>query len=82
MDVLVSWRANVTLYFTWLFIGSRVVFLFLLVFILIKFGHVKMGSEHEKPEFTTGESFSMIFAAGVAVGLFVFGASEPMWHQG
>jgi len=23
----------------------------------------------------------MIFAAGVAVGLFVYGVSEPLWHQ-
>jgi len=23
----------------------------------------------------------MIFAAGVAVGLFVYGVAEPLWHQ-
>ena len=26
-------------------------------------------------------AFAMIFSAGVGVGLFFFGVSEPLWHQ-
>ena len=75
-------RSDVTLFFTWLFIGTRCIFLFFLIFVWYKFGHVKM-SPHpdEKPEFSTLSYFMMIFAAGVAVALFVYGVAEPLYHQ-
>ena len=34
----------------------------------------------DKLQFDDGSYFMMIFTAGVAVGLFLYGASEPMWH--
>jgi choline-glycine betaine transporter len=80
-ETLVDWRGKVTLYFTWLFIGSRAIFFLFIVFIGFKFSHVKLGAKNEEPEFSTAAFFSMIFAAGVAVGLFVYGVSEPLWHQ-
>jgi choline-glycine betaine transporter len=51
-----------------------------MVFIGLKFGHIKMGRKDEEPEFSTASFFFMIFSAGVGVGLFVFGVSEPQWH--
>jgi choline-glycine betaine transporter len=60
--LLVDWRASVTLYFTWLFIGCRAVFFFFIVFIGVKFSHVKLGQKDEEPEFSTAAFFSMIFA--------------------
>ena len=80
-EALAEWRSNVTLYFTWLFMGSRCVFFFFLLFVAYKFGHVKMGKPDESPEFETGSYFMMIFAAGVAVALFVYGVAEPLFHQ-
>ena len=69
---LKGWRSDISLLFTWLFIGSRCVFFFFLLFVAYKFGHVKMAPDpDEPPEFSTGSYFMMIFAAGVAVGLFV-----------
>jgi hypothetical protein len=61
-SLLVDWRASVTLYFTWLFIGCRAVFFFFIVFIGFKFSHVKLGHKDEPPEFSTAAFFSMIFA--------------------
>jgi choline-glycine betaine transporter len=61
-SLLVDWRASVTLYFTWLFIGCRAVFFFFIVFIGVKFSHVKLGHKDEPPEFSTAAFFSMIFA--------------------
>jgi choline-glycine betaine transporter len=77
----VDWRADVTLYFSWLFMGSKAIFFFYLIYVVFKYGHVKLGRQDEPPEFSTGAYFAMIFAAGVAVGLFVFGVAEPLWHQ-
>lgn len=61
-STLVDWRASVTLYFTWLFIGARAIFFFFIVFIGIKFSHVKLGHVDEKPEFSTAAYFTMMFA--------------------
>lgn len=79
--MLSSTRGDVTLYFTWIFVGSKCVFFGFLLWIVYKYGHVKLGEPDEGPEFSTAAYFSMIFAAGVAVGLFVFGVSEPLEHQ-
>ena len=51
------------------------------MFITIKYYNVKLGKPHEQPEFDDFNFFFMIFAAGVAVGLFVYGVAEPLWHQ-
>jgi len=78
---LVGWRTEITHYFSWLFVGSRAFFFFFLVYITIRYYNVKLGRPDEKPEFDDFNFFFMIFAAGVAVGLFVYGVSEPLWHQ-
>lgn len=81
-ETLTGWRSQITLYFTWLFMGTRCVFLFFLLVVAYKFGHIKMApTPDEPPEFSTGSYFMMIFAAGVAVGLFVLGVEEPLWHR-
>lgn len=43
---------------------------------------VKLGHKNEEPEFSDMAYFSMLFSAGVGVGLFFYGVSEPLWHQG
>jgi hypothetical protein len=59
-DILIDWRTNVTRYFTWLFMGTKCGFFFFLIYITIKFGHIKLGRKDEEPEFSTGAYFSMI----------------------
>ena len=81
-DTLTSWRSHITLDYTWLFISTRCVFFFFLLWVAYRYGHVKLSpNPDEQPEFTTGSYFMMIFAAGVAVALFVYGVAEPLWHQ-
>jgi choline-glycine betaine transporter len=60
--------------------GSKGVFFLFLIYITVKYGNVKLGQKDEPPEFSTAAYFSMIFAAGVAVGLFVFGVAEPLFY--
>lgn len=79
---ITAWRSEITLNFTWLFIGTRCVFFFFLLYVAYRFGHIKLApTPDEEPEFSTGSYFMMIFAAGVAVALFVYGVAEPLWHQ-
>ena len=45
-----------------------------------KFGDVKLGKADDKPEFSDSTYFMMVFCSGVAVGLFFYGVSEPLYH--
>ena len=63
-------------------------YLMLMVAILIfslylafsKYGDIKLGKVNDKPEFSNLVWFSMLFGAGMGVGLVFFGAWEPMSH--
>jgi len=45
-----------------------------------KYGRVKLGHDDEKPEFSTMSWLTMMFAAGMGVGLLFYGAAEPISH--
>ncbi len=47
---------------------------------LSKYGRVKLGKENEEPEFSTASWMTMMFAAGMGVGLLFYGAAEPISH--
>jgi len=78
---LVDWRNLVSHNFTWFYIGANPAFSFFLVYITYRYGDIKLGLPHEKPEFSNTSYFAMIFSAGVAVGLFFYGVSEPLFHR-
>ena len=54
------------------------VFFLLVVAILPKTGARVMGTPGEKPEFSNFSWFSMMFGAGLGVGLMVFATAEPL----
>ena len=43
-----------------------------------RFGDIKLGKDHDKPEFSTGSWLAMLFAAGMGIGLVFWGVAEPM----
>ena len=45
-------------------------------------GRLKMGLDHETPEFSNFSWFSMMFGAGIGVGMLTFATAEPMYHWG
>ncbi|MDM1695276.1 choline BCCT transporter BetT [Thiopseudomonas alkaliphila] len=45
-----------------------------------RFGDIKLGRDHETPDFPFLTWASMLFAAGVGIGFLFFGASEPLAH--
>jgi glycine betaine transporter len=51
-----------------------------LVLALSRFGRIKLGRDEDQPEFSTMSWMTMMFAAGMGVGLLFFGASEPITH--
>ena len=57
---------------------------FIVVCIIIsvhpKWGKIKLGVADEKPEFSNFSWFSMMFGAGIGIGMLGYAAGEPMWH--
>ncbi|WP_411734626.1 BCCT family transporter [Paeniglutamicibacter sp.] len=45
-----------------------------------KFGEIKLGKDDDEPEFSLGSWFSLLFAAGMGIGLVFYGVSEPLSH--
>lgn len=45
-----------------------------------KYGNIKLGGDHEEPEFSTGSWVAMLFAAGMGSGLLFWGVAEPIYH--
>ncbi|RQD65563.1 MAG: BCCT family transporter [Desulfonatronovibrio sp. MSAO_Bac4] len=68
-------------HFGWAYMLSGFFFLaFCLVLAFSKFGSIKLGKDHEKPEYTYFGWFSMLFAAGMGIGLIFWGVAEPVSH--
>jgi choline/glycine/proline betaine transport protein len=60
---------------------SIIIFIFLLFSIAIgvsKFGRIRLGRDEERPAFGILTWFSMLFAAGMGIGLVFYGVGEPM----
>ncbi len=71
----------VTKYLGWAFIVAGAGFvLFALLLAFSRYGRIRLGRDDERPEFTTASWFSMMFAAGMGIGLVFFGAAEPLSH--
>jgi choline/carnitine/betaine transport len=65
----------------WLFVLSASGFVvFVLWLALSRFGNIPLGRDEEEPEFRTISWISMMFAAGMGIGLMFFGVSEPLTH--
>ena len=45
-----------------------------------KTGKIKLGKENEQPEFTTLSWLSMIFGAGIGIGMLTYSTAEPIFH--
>ena len=43
-------------------------------------GRLKMGLPQDKPEFSNFSWFSMMFGAGIGIGMLTFATAEPMYH--
>jgi len=72
----------ITRKWTWLYIGTQDAWaLFIVVLYFSKYSNMKLGGDDEKPEFSDGSYFTMLFAAGVGIGLFYFGVAEPIFHM-
>ena len=79
---LFTWLfSSVTKGFDWFFISAGNVFvIFCLMLIVTPLGRVRLGGADATPDYTYLGWFSMLFAAGMGIGLMFYGVSEPLSH--
>ena len=67
----------------WFFIGAGNIFVLVCLGLAISpLGKVRLGGTEATPDYTYLGWFSMLFAAGMGIGLMFFGVSEPLSHFG
>lgn len=65
----------------WLLVLSVNIFLiFGLMLAVSPMGKIRLGGQKAKPEFSTFAWFSMLFSAGMGIGLLYFSVAEPIMH--
>lgn len=65
----------------WVYIWAVTLFVFFLLFLVLsKFGSIKLGDNDSKPEYSFFSWVSMLFAAGMGIGLMYFSVAEPISH--
>jgi BCCT family betaine/carnitine transporter len=64
--------------FDWLFmVGGNIFVIFCLALIFLPVGKIRLGGETATPDFSTLSWFSMLFAAGMGIGLMFWSVAEP-----
>lgn len=67
--------------FGWAYILAMSIFVCLcLILMFSRFGDIKLGQEHDLPEYNNISWFAMLFAAGMGIGLMFYGVAEPLKH--
>jgi glycine betaine transporter len=80
-DFLQGLLVITTDYFGWFYLATTLILLFFAIFLLFsKFGRLKLGEDNDQPAYSTISWFSMLFSAGVGIGLVFWGVAEPLSH--
>ena len=67
--------------FNWYYVLIAAFFVAFCLFLgFSRFGDIKLGRDDEEPEFSLMSWFSLLFAAGMGIGLVFYGVSEPLSH--
>ena len=78
---LKNWSfANLNYYYTYTVAFYLIVCLIIAIY--PKWGKTKLGTADGVPEFSNFSWFSMMFGAGIGIGMLGYATGEPMWHMG
>lgn len=71
----------ITQYFGWYYLIVASVFLIVCVYLFITpIGRIKLGNQDDKPDFSRISWITMLFSAGMGIGLVFYGSAEPISH--
>lgn len=79
LNQLKSWSfANFGAWY--IYVMTFYVLICLAVALIPSFGKMKLGKPDDKPEFSSFSWFSMMFGAGIGIGMLTFATAEPIYH--
>ena len=65
----------------WYYIGVVSGFLFFAVWLAFsRYGNIRLGADDARPEFSNFSWFSMLFGAGIGIGILFWSIAEPIYH--
>ncbi len=72
---------GVATYSGWFFVWTvNIILVYVVSLLLGRFSSIRLGGSEARPEFSTLAWFSMLFSAGMGIGLLFYGVAEPMFH--
>ncbi|WP_448211617.1 BCCT family transporter [Colwellia sp. MEBiC06753] len=74
-------QTNITQNGGWFYVLTVAIIVGFVVYLsLSRFGEIKLGPDHSTPDYKLSTWISMLFAAGMGIGLMFFGVAEPIMH--
>jgi len=65
----------------WYYVGLVSSFLFIAIYMVFsRYGGIRLGRDDEKPEYSFFSWFSMLFGAGIGIGILFWSIAEPIYH--
>ena len=65
----------------WVYVWAVTIFVIFLIYLMFsRYGKIRLGNNDSRPEYSFFSWISMLFAAGMGIGLMYFGVAEPMQH--
>jgi len=66
---------------SWFYVLTVAFIFFFVIFLgLSRYGDIRLGPDHSTPDYPLVTWLSMLFAAGMGIGLMFFGVAEPLMH--
>ncbi|UOO82912.1 choline BCCT transporter BetT [Uruburuella testudinis] len=66
---------------SWYYVLTVGIILLTCVFLGVsRYGNIKLGPDHSRPDYKNISWFAMLFSAGMGIGLMFFGVAEPVMH--
>ena len=80
-DFFAAMRSGVVAHFDWFLMSvGNLLLLFCIVVALSPLGRIRLGGKGAKPDYSRLSWFSMLFGAGMGIGLVFYGVGEPVTH--
>lgn len=74
-------RAWVEDVFGWYYMITIVGLILICAFLIVtKYGSIRLGADDSKPDYSNFTWFSMLFSAGIGIGILFFGVAEPIFY--
>ncbi|PMN71140.1 BCCT family transporter [Enterovibrio norvegicus] len=80
-EIFGSVRSWIEVTFGWYYMVTIVFLIAVCIFIVFsRYGSVRLGDDDSRPDFTNFAWFSMLFSAGIGIGILFFGVAEPIFY--